>query len=50
MGSVTVSFASAVSWGWLELALGLAAFIALRKHLDILWVVLGGCVFSILFL
>ncbi len=48
LASVTVRFAGAVSWGWLEVLLGLAAFIALRKHVDILWVVLGGCILSLL--
>ncbi len=48
LASVTVRFAFAVSWGWLEIALGLAAFVALRKDVDILWVVLGGCVLSLL--
>lgn len=48
LASVTVRFAGAISWGWLEIVLVLAAFAALRKQVDILWVVLSGCFLSIL--
>ncbi len=48
MTSVTVRFAFAITWDWLGIVLGLAAFVALHKQVDIIWVVLGGCVLSLL--
>ncbi len=48
--AVTIKFGLAAHWGVLPVILGLAAFIALRLKVDILWVVLGGAVLSALFL
>lgn len=48
--AVTVQFAVATSWTSLSILLGLAAFVALRFKIDVLWVVLAGAGLSILFL
>ncbi|THB66210.1 MAG: chromate efflux transporter [Desulfovibrio sp.] len=42
MAAVTVRFGLAISWDWLSVLLGLAAFTALRLGVDVLWVVLAG--------
>jgi chromate transporter len=46
--TVTVRFAGAISWDVLRLLLAGAAFIALLRKVDILWVVLIGAVLSII--
>lgn len=48
--TVTIRFALQVQWDWLHLLLGVAALGALLWKIDILWVILGGAVISILFL
>ncbi|HBG18260.1 MAG TPA: hypothetical protein DDY32_03020 [Desulfobulbaceae bacterium] len=48
--SVTVRFALAVEWGVLQGVLVALAFLALYRKVDMLWVVLGGAVFSFLLL
>lgn len=46
--TVMVRFAGAISWDGLRLLLAGAAFIALRRKVDILWVVLIGAALSII--
>jgi chromate transporter len=46
--TVTLRFAGAISWDVLRLLLAGAAFIALLRKVDILWVVLIGAVLSII--
>ncbi len=48
--SVTVRFAMNVPWDLTRTLLAVAAFIALRLRVNILWVVLGGTILSILIL
>ena len=48
--TVTVHFAMQVSWKWPHLLLALLAFIALRRKVDILWVVLVGGTAAVLLL
>jgi len=50
LATVTVRFALQVHWDRLHLLLGVAALVALLQKIDILWVILGGAVVSILFL
>ncbi len=45
----TVKFGSAVHWDTLKILVALAALIALLRKIDILWVVLAGAIFSVLF-
>jgi chromate transporter len=45
--AVAVQFGLAVTWSWPAIALGLAAFAALRFKVDILWVVLVGAILSV---
>ena len=42
LATVTVRFALQVRWQWPHLVLAAAAFVALRKKIDILWVMLAG--------
>jgi chromate transporter len=46
--SVTVRFAMNVPWDLTRILLAVAAFIALRLKVNILWVVLSGTILSIL--
>jgi chromate transporter len=50
LAAVAVSFALAVSWSIPAAILGVAALVALRLKVDILWVVLAGAFASILIL
>jgi chromate transporter len=46
--AVTVRFGMHIHWDWAHTALAIAAFTALILKTDILWVVLGGTVLSVL--
>jgi chromate transporter len=46
---VLLKFAFAVHWDWLKSLLGLAAFAALLKKVDILYIVLTGTLLSLFF-
>lgn len=48
--AVAVQFAMSVSWTRGPVLLAVAAFVALRFKIDVLWVVLAGAAFSIFFL
>jgi chromate transporter len=48
--TVTVRFAMQVHWRWPHILLAVAAFAALRRKIDILWVVLTGAATAILLL
>ncbi len=48
--AVTIQFALAIHWGIFEIIIGLAAFVALTRKVDILWVVLAGAAVSALLL
>ncbi len=48
--AVTIRFSLAIHWQWLSIIICLAAFIALRCKIDILWVVLVGGLISTIFL
>jgi len=48
--TVTIRFALHVQWDWPHLLLATAAFGALFKKIDLLWVVLGGATVSMLLL
>ncbi len=48
--AVTIEFGIAAHWSTLSILLALAAFIALRLKVDILWIVLGGAILSTLLL
>jgi len=48
--AVTVQFAMAAPWTRRSVPLALAAFVALRLNVDVLWVVLAGAAIAILFL
>jgi chromate transporter len=45
---VCIKFAIAVPWDFMRIALGLASFIALLRKLDIIYVVFGGAVISMI--
>jgi chromate transporter len=47
--TVTIRFGQNLTWDWRHLLLATAAFIALRLKANILWVVLAGTAFSLLF-
>jgi len=47
--TVSIRFAQGVSWNWLHVLLAVAAFIALRRNVNILWTVLIGVVVSVVF-
>ena len=44
---VAIDFGLAVSWNFLAIVIALAAFVALRLRVDILWVVLAGALISV---
>ena len=44
--SATIQFASAVTWNWLSIAAALAAFIALARKVNVMWVVAAGVAVS----
>jgi len=48
---VTVSFrfAQGVTWSWIHVLLVVGVFVALRRNVNVLWIVLAGVVLSILF-
>jgi len=46
--TVTIRFALNVHWDWTHFLLALAAFVALRLKVDILWVILLGTLASII--
>jgi chromate transporter len=48
--SVTIKFIVTVQWGIPQATIACLAFIALRMHVDILWVAAGGAIISILLL
>ncbi len=48
--AVFISFVLAISWNAASVLIGLAAFIALYRKIDILWVVLAGGALAIIFL
>ncbi len=48
--AVTIRFSLAIEWQWLSAIICLAAFIALYRKVDILWVVLGGGLLSTILL
>jgi chromate transporter len=50
LAAVTVNFALAISWSIPAAILAVAALVALRLKVDILWVVLAGAIASILIL
>lgn len=50
MAATGARFLVAVSWGPMEIAVGLAAFVALRRGVDALWVVSAGALASLLLL
>ncbi|MBZ5637847.1 MAG: chromate efflux transporter [Acidobacteriia bacterium] len=45
--TVTVQLAHDVGWTWAHGLLGAAAFVALRLEVDVLWVVAGGTILSV---
>ncbi|MDD3311676.1 chromate efflux transporter [Pseudodesulfovibrio sp.] len=50
MAAVAARFLVSVHWGPAEIAVGLAAFVALRRGVDVLWVILAGAAVSALLL
>jgi chromate transporter len=50
LATVAIRFALQVHWDWLHLLLGFAAFVALVRKIDILWVIVAATVVSLLFL
>jgi chromate transporter len=50
LAAVAVNFALAISWSIPAAILAVAALVALRLNVDILWVVLAGAIVSILIL
>ncbi|MFH2123956.1 MAG: chromate efflux transporter [Pseudomonadota bacterium] len=49
LATVTIHFALQVHWDWIHSVLAIAAFLALLKKVDILWVIGVGVVLSFLF-
>lgn len=50
LATVTIRFAMQIHWTWPHLLLAVAAFAALRKKVDILWVVMAGAAVAVLLL
>jgi chromate transporter len=48
LAAVTVRFAAETSWNATTIAIGLAAFVAFRWKVDVLWIILAGAVVSLL--
>jgi chromate transporter len=49
LSSVTVRFAVETSWNVTTVAIGLAAFVAFRRKVDVLWIILAGAAVSLVF-